>query len=114
MASINSDPHKTLADVAKLSKLFLAFEVISLAAAVRVVNNPREGNASMPYKKARGKKGGNMAKKSKQAWASSNSDTGGHKKFKKKKFIENLDMNRLFSPLVYILKFFRFGQYLAF
>jgi hypothetical protein len=83
MASINSDPHKTLADVAKLSKQFLAFEVVTLAAAVRVVNNPREGNASMPYKKARGKKGGNMAKKSKQALASSGSDTGGHKQMER-------------------------------
>jgi hypothetical protein len=59
----------------KLVKLFPSYEIVILAEAQKIVASPREGSATFPFKKAKGKKGKMASKKSKQSVAGTVSDT---------------------------------------
>jgi hypothetical protein len=70
-AAISADPARPLADLAKILRSIAIFEHVELLAASELLSNPREGNNTFPFKKARGgkKSAGNTPKRQK-------SDTG--------------------------------------
>jgi hypothetical protein len=74
LSILDADPHKIAGDVNKLVKLFPVVELVNLAEAAKVVATPRAGNATFPFKRSKGKRGGS-AKRSKRSDSVSDSGT---------------------------------------
>jgi hypothetical protein len=55
-AAFNHDPSRPVADLLKIFRSLIGHKHISLEAAKDLINNPREGSCTFPFKKAKGKK----------------------------------------------------------
>jgi hypothetical protein len=57
-AAFNFNPSRPVGGLLKILRSLIGHEHISLEAARDLINNPREGSCTFPFKKAKGKKGG--------------------------------------------------------